>query len=225
MKRLIAVASIATILVAGCSSTSAPESKKHPTPLASPSAIPGTTIIVASGHGWDSHGLFGPVPLPNTCRIRHDSAGEPIPDPSCTPGAIDSKVSDSNIKTTICRPGGYTASVRPPVSLTDQMKKKLLAAYGIPASQSSNFELDHFVALNDGGASDVRNLWPEPNNFQSFKPSAYIHNDKDAVEDYTYQAICAGKVKASAVQRAMAADWGTAVAVLGLPAIPPNYKG
>ncbi len=36
-----------------------------------------------------------------------------LPDPSCTPGAIDPAVAQANIGSTICRTG-YTDSVRPP---------------------------------------------------------------------------------------------------------------
>jgi hypothetical protein len=65
----------------------------------------------------------------------------------------------------------------------------------------------------------------EPNTTKLYRSSSYVHNDKDAVEDYTYQAICARKTTVTAVQKAMAADWTTAVAALGLPPIPANYRG
>lgn len=182
-------------------------------------------LVVASGHGWSSDGLDGPMPAPGACHLRTASDGESLPDPSCTPGAVDSAVTDSNIGSTICRSGGYTSSVRPPESLTEPVKRKLLAAYGIPAKQISRYELDHLVELASGGASDVRNLWPEPNTFQLFRGSSYVRNDKDVVEAYTYHAICDHKVTVTAVRKAMAADWTTAVQVLGLPPIPSDYRG
>jgi len=138
---------------------------------------------------------------------------------------VDTAVTDANTASTVCRKGGYTSSVRPPDSLTEPVKRKLLAAYGIPASQISQYELDHLIDLAGGGASDVRNLWPEPNTFQQFKASAFVHNDKDAVEAYTFHAICDGKVSVTAAQNAMATDWTTAVTVLGLPPVPADYKG
>jgi hypothetical protein len=182
-------------------------------------------IVVAVGHGWTSTGLDGPVPPPGSCHLRTAADGEPLPDPACTPGAVDRAVSDLDTATTICRKGGYTSTVRPPESLTEPAKRQLLAAYGIPASQISDYELDHLIDLAAGGASDVRNLWPEPNTFAQFKASAFVHNDKDAVEAYTFHAICAGKVTVTAVQNAMATDWSTAVATLGLPPIPATYQG
>lgn len=86
-------------------------------------------------------------------------------------------------------------------------------------------ELDHLIELASGGASDIRNLWPEPNTFRQFKGSAFVGNDKDAVEAYTFHALGDGKVKPAAVQNAMATDWTTIVATLGLAPIPATYQG
>src|SRR5262249_17166421 len=135
--------------------------------------------LSTTGHGWTSAGLDGTIPAPGSCHVHTAADGEPLPDPACTPGPIDTAVTDTNTATTICRKGGYTSSMRPPESLTEPAKKKLLAAYGIPADQISKYELDHLIDLADGGASDIRNLWPEPNTFQQFKSSAFVHNDKD----------------------------------------------
>ena len=44
-----------------------------------------------------------------------------LPDPKCTPGAIDPAVTQDNIDSTICIPG-YTKTVRPPVSITEPQK-------------------------------------------------------------------------------------------------------
>ena len=182
-------------------------------------------VVLVHGDGWTSAGLNGPVPAAGSCHLRTAADGEPLPDPACTPGAVDSAVTDADTATTVCRKGGYTSSVRPPESLTEPMKRKLLAAYGIPAGQIRRYELDHLIELASGGASDVRNLWPEPDTFQQFTSSEFVHNDKDAVEAYTYHAICDGKVTVTAVQNAMAHDWSTAVAALGLPPVPADYRG
>jgi hypothetical protein len=165
------------------------------------------------------------MPAPGSCHTRTAADGEPLPDPACTPGAIDAAVTDTNISSTVCRKGGYTSSVRPPETLTNKAKKQLFAAYGIPLSKMGDYELDHFLALNDGGASDVRNLWPEPNTTTLYKPGGFVHNDKDRVEQYTYNAICDHKVTVTAVQKAIDADWTTAVAKLGLPPIPATGRG
>ncbi len=86
----------------------------------------------------------------------------PLPDPACTPGAIDPTVTQADLAQTLCRKGGYTASVRPPQQVTDAYKKLARAAYSSPGP-SSDYELDHLVPLGLGGASDARNLWPQRN--------------------------------------------------------------
>ncbi len=180
---------------------------------------------VVTGRGWTADGLLGPIPAPGSCRLRHTATGEPLPDPVCTPGAVDQAVTVATTRTTICRKGGYTASVRPPETLTAAAKRVVMAAYGIPYSQVRDYELDHLIELSAGGSSDYRNLWPEANTLRTATSSAFIHNDKDAVEAYTFHAICTGKVDVHHVQQTIAANWTTAVIQLGLPPIPVDYTG
>jgi hypothetical protein len=169
--------------------------------------------VVAEGHGWtEGGGVGGPMPGPGACHLRWTDTHEPLPDPSCTPGATDAAVTQANLGQTVCRSGGYTTSVRPPSGITDKAKAKIMAAYGIPADKAADYELDHLIPLADGGASDIRNLWPEPNIFASAKhsSSAFVHNDKDQVEQDAFSALCAGRVALSAVQSTMSHDWTTA---------------
>ncbi len=221
--------SVLLLLLGGCQGlgpvTAGPSAQPTAGGAGPGGAAPGHGIVVADRHGWTSAGIEGRVPPPGSCHARRAADGETLPDPACTPGAIDSAVNDGDTRSTICRKGGYTSSVRPPASLTEPVKRQLLAAYGIPQSQISRYELDHLIDLAAGGASDVRNLWPEPNTTTQFQPSTYVHNDKDAVESYTYRAICQGRVTVTAVRDAIDADWTTAVATLGLPPIPPDYRG
>ena len=52
-----------------------------------------------------------------TLRVKNADAGLVLPDPNCTPGAIDTAVTQDNIDSTICA-SGYTATVRPANSVT-----------------------------------------------------------------------------------------------------------
>ena len=141
--------------------------------LPSPGAA-ATTAHTGTAHRT-GHGLYavhdpGEVTgtLAGPCRPRGHGR---LPDRSCTPGAIDPAVTQSNIGSTICR-SGYTTSVRPPESQTEKFKWDVAEpAYGqhdVPG------ELDHLVPLELGGANDARNLWVE---------AGSIPNPKDAVED------------------------------------------
>src|ERR1700687_1954524 len=55
--------------------------------------------------------------IPTTCKTINDI----LPDPKCTPGAVDPSVTQDNIDSTICV-SGYTKTVRPPVSVTEPQK-------------------------------------------------------------------------------------------------------
>ena len=198
------VAALAGVL-AGCSiATGAPSTTGHPNASSSTSS---TGLVVANGHGWTAAGLGGPMAAPGTCHLQYTASGEPLPDPACTPGAVDPSVTQANLPTTVCRKGGYTSSVRPPESITEPAKKQIMAAYGIPWSKASSYELDHLVELAIGGASDTRNLWPEPNTTRTATPSQYVHNDKDQVEQTAFAQLCSGKVTLLQVQTGMADDW------------------
>jgi hypothetical protein len=138
-------------------------------------------------------------------RSCHARDGGKLPDPACTPGSIDPAVTQQNIRSTICK-SGYTARVRPPESQTEYAKYHVAyPAYHIKDSAVS--ELDHLVPLELGGSNDITNLWPEVGK----QP-----NPKDTVESVLNRAVCDRKVSLAAAQNAIASDWMTAEARLGL---------
>lgn len=105
-------------------------------------------------------------------------------------------MTQATLSSTICRPGGYTDSVRPPESYTEPLKYRLMAAYGFGGDSPGRFELDHLIALELGGApSDRRNLWPEPH---SGAPDAY---KKDVVENQLHDQVCSGQISLGRAQR------------------------
>jgi hypothetical protein len=139
---------------------------------------------------------------PGSCRYRD---GGQLPDPHCTPGSVDPAVTQANIGATICR-SGYTKTVRPPESQTERFKfDQAYPAYAVP--DGTKTELDHLVSLELGGSNDASNLWPEP------QPTP---NPKDRVENVLHDAVCSDRVTLAAAQQAIAANWTTAAARLGL---------
>jgi hypothetical protein len=44
-------------------------------------------------------------PPPGTCHYRTAANGQTLPDPTCTPGATNPKVTQDSLATTICRAG------------------------------------------------------------------------------------------------------------------------
>jgi hypothetical protein len=225
VSRLLAAAVLTVALLSGCvSAITAPAQQAGPSRGSGGAVVTGRGGPVLAGRGWRGTTILGPIPAPGSCHLRYVGR-QPLPDPRCTPGAIDSAVTQANLRTTACRKGGYTASVRPPLSATNAIKRRLLAAYGIPASDVGRYELDHLIELSGGGSSDVRNLWPEPNVLYAARGSDFVRNDKDQVETYLFHAQCSGKASLSAIQQAVSQNWTTAVAVLGLPPIPAGYRG
>ncbi|MEO7016223.1 MAG: hypothetical protein ABI067_06740 [Leifsonia sp.] len=145
------------------------------------------------------------------CHYRPVNAarGGVLPDPACTPGAVDPAVTQANIQQTICH-RGYTSTVRPAWGLTAPFKLISYSAYG--SSHSATTELDHLVPLEVGGASSASNLWVEPN-----AQSAHtVDNPKDLVEGALNRAVCQGRVPLAAAQQAIATNWITALHQLGL---------
>lgn len=174
-------------------------------------------MAVADGPGWHAGAVDGPQPVAGSC-LYGVVEGLALPDPTCTPGAVDPAVTQDNLRQTLCRSGGYTASIRPPQAVTDAYKKVARAAYSSPGS-SSDYELDHLVPLGLGGASSASNLWPErnagdPHDFD--RRSSGGTNAKDGVESRLNRAVCAGEVSLSAAQNAVATNWFTAETVLGV---------
>jgi hypothetical protein len=134
----------------------------------------------------------------------------PLPDPSCQPGDLNPDVTQATIDSTICV-SGWTATVRPSSSYTTALKKKQIVEYGYSDTSTSDYEEDHFVPLELGGApKSERNLWPEPE--YGDKTAA----NKDTVENKLKKAVCAGDVTLDDAQNAIITDWTTALSSLGL---------
>jgi hypothetical protein len=127
---------------------------------------------------------------------------------------VDPRVTQDNLSETICS-RGYTATVRPPARVTDRIKIELMAAYGLTGQPPTDYELDHLVSLELGGApEDVANLWPEP-----WIGEANAHM-KDAVENYLHRQVCHRAMPLSEAQRQIASDWLTVYGRRALPAAP-----
>jgi hypothetical protein len=157
------------------------------------SGSPGLARSTASAH------VVQRQPAAGSCHAR--GSGElSLPDPRCTPGAIDPAVTRSDIGRTICRPG-YTAAVRPSTSITDPEKRASLRSYG-DRKPVSAYEYDHLVSLELGGAvNDARNLWPEP---------GASPNRKDSLESRLHARVCEHRMTLAAAQLAIARNWVTA---------------
>jgi len=134
----------------------------------------------------------------------------PLPDPACTPGALNPDVTQATIDQTICV-SGWTSTIRPPTSYTNPLKQQGITDYGYTDTTLADYEEDHFLPLELGGAPrDPKNLWPEPHY------GTDTADNKDRVENAVKNAVCAGQVSLNDAQQAMLTNWTTAESVLGI---------
>jgi len=157
-----------------------------------------------------SAGVVQPQPAPHTCRARGTGLYE-LPDPGCTPGALNPAVSQADIASTICA-SGWTSRVRPPESVSEPEKFASMRAYG-GHGYASEYEYDHLVPLELGGAvNDPRNLWPEPDYAAH---SSYYLNPKDRLERALNRLVCDGRMQLAPAQRLIAGNWVAAYRTYG----------
>jgi hypothetical protein len=108
-----------------------------------------------------------------------------------TPGVLNPAVTQTTIGDTICR-AGWTRTVRPPVSYTNELKQRQLAEYRLRGPPAA-FQEDHLISLELGGdPTDPRNLWPEP------YPRA---SAVDRIENELNHRVCAGSLTLDDAQR------------------------
>ncbi|MFI2609157.1 hypothetical protein [Kitasatospora sp. NPDC018619] len=228
---------LAAAAAAGCSSGGGhtakgaqPGSARAAAGDAAAAAAPPAAAIV-TGPGPKSTYDVQPQPAPGSCHYRYTADKQPLPDPSCTPGAISPAVTQDNLKDTICKPGGYTSTIRPPANVTGKEKAENARSYGYTGPMG-DAEYDHLISLQLGGdPNDSRNLWVQPPS-PGHVPGKGPNNPKDSVETHLHTAICKGQVTLAAAQQAIATDWTTAEAKLGIrgasaaaPATEPDADG
>jgi len=135
-----------------------------------------------------------PLSLDAPTRTADCAIAGPYPDHACTPGAVFTGATAD----AICTPG-YSEKVR---NVSVSLKKQIYAAYGIAYPQpAGSYELDHVVPLELGGSNDAANLFPE-----AAQPAPGF-KEKDVVEDYLHDEVCAGRLGLAAAQKQIATDW------------------
>jgi hypothetical protein len=107
-----------------------------------------------------------------------------------TPGVLNPDVTQATIGTTICK-HGWTKTIRPPTSYTNDLKRKQMREYGVGGALP-DYQEDHLVSLELGGhPTDARNLWPEP------YPRA---SEVDSIENELNAKVCSGRLSLEQAQ-------------------------
>jgi hypothetical protein len=115
-----------------------------------------------------------------------------FPDARLTPGAAFDATAQQ-----VCTPG-YSKSVR---NVSTAEKDQVYRSYGITSDADGQYEVDHLIPLEIGGANDIRNLWPEP-----AEPRPGFH-EKDKLEDALHALICNGSLDIHVAQQEVIHNW------------------
>ena len=206
---------VAGLVCAACG-TPAPRAISSTTSPSLTTAVTTTTLALAptttapegaivEGPGAMAHYQIQPQPGAGTCHYSF-SGQFPLPDPRCTPGALNPAVTQATLSTTICS-SGYSTRIRPPESVTGPEKIGSARAYGYTGSLHTA-EYDHLISLELGGdPNDPANLWVEPNDRAGARST---FNSKDTLEDKLHSLLCTGRLSLATAQRAIAGNWAAA---------------
>ena len=204
------------LLLASCTATSSipPSTMASTTSPTASVADPTVTVAPASVAATQT-----PATTPSASAVAPCHAVDGLPDPACTPGATNPDVTPATIAITICV-SGWTATVRPPSTYTNALKVDQMKAYGYGDQAPGDFEEDHLIPLELGGAPrDPMNLWPEP---LSGDAGAVR---KDSLENRLHEAVCAGTMALADAQQCIATNWiaclGSTTTVTPPPASAP----
>jgi hypothetical protein len=139
------------------------------------------------------------------CKAQKKN-GYMVPDPACTPGAINPTLTLDVLKNPAFRTGCVRDCETPPSA-----KATTYAAYGIahPANNvgaTQTCELDHLVSLEIGGADTLDNIWPQCGPANVVLARRYF-KIKDKVENFLAAQVRDGAVDLAVAQRGIADDW------------------
>jgi len=134
------------------------------------------------------------------------SRNYPIPDPRCTPGAINPTVTLA-----VLQGGKFRTGCERNQASSVAAKNQTYDEYDVPHPDDNRgrnqvCELDHVVSLELGGADTVDNIWPQcgPDHVTLAKRYFKI---KDGVENYLAVQVRDGNIDLKTAQRGIAKDW------------------
>jgi hypothetical protein len=109
-----------------------------------------------------------------------------LPDWHLTPGSIDPALTPKFL----C---SHPTSDRR--NVPSGLRKQVFAAYNVPISTASKYEIDHFIPLALGGVNTCSdnptcNLWPQPHQKSFPQIAPWGSETKDALEARLYRTMC-----------------------------------
>jgi hypothetical protein len=100
-------------------------------------------------------------------------------------------------KAQVCAAAAEQSIRAVPISL----QREVLAMYGVKKAAEA-YEVDYLITPELGGATDIRNLWPEP-----YYDTAWNAHVKDQLEERLHEMVCRGDVDLATAQQDISKDW------------------
>jgi hypothetical protein len=128
------------------------------------------------------------------CALNSDVVGNILNDPN------------GNLGNTICKKN-WTSTIRPPRSFTDQLKMERMGVHGYDLSNISNYELDHRMPLELGGAPGSPKSGLDWENVNLSLESPASPNPKDQDETALKDAVCRGSMTLAQARLRLVSTW------------------
>ncbi len=159
-----------------------------------------------------------PKPSPRLSPLGTSPSPSSSPAPTASPGIADAcfvngqrycvlnpNVTQATIRSTICVQG-WTGTIRPPATVTDQLKIQQLAVLKLSDQSPADYEEDHRMPLTLGGnPTDPANLAPELR--VSAGGNAEVKDHEEASLGTSMGPVCHGTMTLAQAQAKLVADW------------------
>lgn len=146
-------------------------------------------------------------PGARACKPMQSAQGFTLPDPRCTPGAVN-----PTLTLTVLQNKDFSTGpcVRDKDTSPDA-KNVTYSWYGIVrppgnVGQKQVCEKDHLISLELGGADSLANIWPQCGPDQNALNDRYFKR-KDLVENYLAAQVRSGAIDLASAQHGIASDW------------------
>jgi len=170
--------------------------------------VAGLSIAHAETAALDpsAHRALAPVQEQSPCQTHQTRTGFTLPDPACSPGAINPTVSLEVLRDSL-----FTTRLLRDAVTSHREKEVLYARYGLEHPEHNRgkeqiCELDHIVPLELGGADSLDNIFP----MCDTRPVPFAERSfhlKDIVEHYLSWAVRSGQIPLETAQQDIAQDW------------------
>jgi hypothetical protein len=127
----------------------------------------------------------------NTSTLAVSSLSDE-PNAQFTPGAVVAATQRD-----VCSGSADASATIPPA-----IKSRVLQLYGVASVQGDAYEVDYLITPELGGATDIRNLWPEP-----YEHTMWNAHVKDQLENRLHELVCHGELDLTTAQHDISTDW------------------